>query len=50
LAASHPSFIVDGLGEFNRHLAVSEFADLNQWMAGYREIARTANSVIYRRQ
>jgi len=50
LAASHPTFIVDGLGEFNRHLAVTEFSDLRAWMAEYRELARTANSVIYRRQ
>ncbi len=49
LAASHPTFIVDGLGEFNRHLAVTEFADLRAWLAEYRELARTANSVIYRR-
>ena len=50
LAASQPTFIVDGLGEFNRHLAVTEFGDLRAWMAGYRELARTANSVIYKRE
>jgi hypothetical protein len=50
LAASQPTFIVDGLGEFNRHLAVTEFGDLRAWMAEYREVARTGNSVIYRRQ
>jgi hypothetical protein len=50
LAASQPTFIVDGLGEFNRHLAVTQFADLRPWMAQYRELARTANSVIYVRR
>jgi hypothetical protein len=50
LAASRPTFLVDGLGEFNRHLAVTEFGDLRPWMGEYRELARTANSVIYKRE
>ena len=49
LAASRPTFVVDGLGEYNPRLALTEFADLRAWMAGYREVGRTAGSVIYRR-
>jgi hypothetical protein len=48
LAASRPTFVVDGLGEYNRHLALSEFGDLRAWMAAYREVGRSAGSVIYR--
>lgn len=50
LAASRPTFVVDGLGEYNRRLALSEFGDLRAWMAGYREVGRSAGSVIYRRE
>jgi hypothetical protein len=50
LAASRPTFVVDGLGEYNRHLAVTEFGDLRAWMAAYREVGRNAGSVIYRRE
>ena len=49
LAASRPTFIVDGLGEYNRQLALNQFADLRAWMAEYREVGRSAGSVIYRR-
>ena len=50
LGASRPTFVVDGLGEYNRRLAITEFADLHPWMAMYREVGRSAGSVIYRRQ
>src|ERR1039458_858136 len=50
LAASRPTFVVDGLGEYNRRLAVTEFGDLRAWMGGYREAGRSAGSVIYRRE
>ena len=49
LAASRPTFVVDGLGEYNPRLAIGEFEDLRAWMAEYREVARSAGSVIYRR-
>ena len=48
LAASRPTFVVDGLGRYNPHLAVTEFSDLRTWMADYREVGRSAESVIYR--
>jgi hypothetical protein len=50
LAASRPTFVVDGLGEYNRRLALTEFGDLRAWMAGYREVGRSAGSVIYKRE
>ncbi len=50
LGASRPTFVVDGLGEYNRRLALTEFGDLRAWMAGYREVGRSAGSVIYRRE
>jgi hypothetical protein len=50
LSRSQPAFIVDGLGEYNPQLALGRFSDLQPWMAGYREIARTPGSVIYRRK
>ena len=50
LAASRPTFVVDGLGEYNPRLAVTGFSDLRAWMAGYREVGRSVGSVIYRRE
>src|ERR1035438_5361025 len=50
LASSRPTFVVDGLGEYNRRLALIEFGDLRAWMAQYREVARSSGSVIYRRE
>jgi hypothetical protein len=50
LAASRPTLVVDGLGEYNRRLALTEFGDLRTWMAAYREVGRSAGSVIYRRE
>ena len=50
LAASRPTFVVDGLGGYNRQLALTGFGDLRAWMAAYREVGRSAGSVIYRRE
>ena len=50
LAASRPEFVVDGLGEYNPRLALTEFGDLRAWMAAYREVGRSPGSVIYRRE
>jgi hypothetical protein len=50
LAASRPTFVVDGLGEYNRRLAITQFPDLRAWMAAYREVGRSAGSVIYQRE
>jgi 4-amino-4-deoxy-L-arabinose transferase-like glycosyltransferase len=50
LAAARPTFVVDGLGEYNPRLALTTFDDLGAWMAAYREVGRTSGSVIYRRE
>jgi len=50
LTASRPTFVVDGLGEHNRRLALTEFGELRAWMLGYREVGRSRWSVIYRRE
>jgi hypothetical protein len=48
LAGSRPTFVVDGLGRYNPRLALTEFGDLRAWMADYREVGRSGESVIYR--
>ncbi len=48
LAATRPTFVVDGLGLFNRELAIGRYADLQPWLARYYECGRTRNSVVYR--
>jgi hypothetical protein len=50
LAYSHPAFVVDGLGLYNPNLAIVNYPDLRQWLAGYREVARTGGTVIYQRR
>jgi hypothetical protein len=47
LARSRPDFIIDGLGPYNPRLAITSFPDLGRWLAAYREVGRTAGSVIY---
>ena len=48
LVASDPTWIVDGLGPLNPALAISNFPDLREWLAGYREVGRTRFCVIYK--
>jgi hypothetical protein len=48
LAQLRPTFVVDGLSLFNPRLAITRYPDLRDWMAHYREVGRTAGSVIYR--
>ncbi len=50
LAQSRPTFIVDGLGLFNPHLAIGNYPELREWFSHYRPVARTAESIIYRRE
>ena len=49
LAKSSPAFVADGLGLYNPQLAVGNYPELREWMAGYREVGRTGGTVIYRR-
>jgi hypothetical protein len=49
LARSRPDIVIDGLGLYNPALAMTKYPELRSWIAGYREIARTSGSVIYKR-
>jgi hypothetical protein len=48
LIANDPTWIVDGLGPLNPALAITNFPDLRDWLANYREVGRTRFSIIYR--
>ena len=48
LIASDPTWIVDGLGPLNPALAITNFPDLRDWLANYREVGRTRFSIIYK--
>jgi hypothetical protein len=50
LTKSTPAFVADGLGLYNPQLAIANYPELREWMAGYREVARTGGTVIYRRR
>jgi hypothetical protein len=49
LARTHPSFVLDGLSTYNPQLAISNYPELREWFGSYREVGRTAETVIYRR-
>jgi hypothetical protein len=49
LAASKPTFVVDGLGPYNPALAIGQFPDLRVWFANYGLIAETPGARIYKR-
>ncbi len=48
LVASRPTLLVEGLGEYNPHLAITRYPDLRAWFAQYRQVARTRATVVYR--
>lgn len=48
IAQSRPTFVIDGLSLFNSRLAIARYPELRDWLAHYREVGRTAGSVIYR--
>jgi hypothetical protein len=49
LAHTDPAFVIDGLGPFNPHLAITRYADLREWLTHYRPVGRTGETVIYQR-
>ncbi len=49
LAQSRPTFVADGLSLYNPRLAITEYPELREWFSHYREFARTAGTVLYRR-
>ena len=50
VARSHPAFILDGLGPYNPHLAITAYPDLQTWFAGYEEVGRTPETRVFRRR
>jgi hypothetical protein len=48
-ATSQPSFVVDSLSLSNPRLAPSQYPELRDWLAQYRQVARTPLSLVYRR-
>jgi len=48
LARSRPTFLVDGLGPYNSHLAVTSYPDLAHWLSLYEPVAGTRFTRIYR--
>ena len=50
LTRSRPTFVVDGLGLYNPRLAIGATRSLQEWLAGYEEIGRVGQAVIYRRK
>ena len=49
LSESRPDYIVDGLGLLNPRLSLTTFQPLQSWFLKYREVARTRNSIVYKR-
>jgi hypothetical protein len=50
LARTSPTFVADGLGAYNPQLEITRYAELHKWFAAYHEVARTAYTVIYKRE
>ncbi len=50
LALTHPSFVLDGIGPYNPRLAIANYPDLREWLAGYEEIGTIGQTVIYRKR
>src|SRR5262249_48067294 len=46
---ARPTPILDGLGPYNPKLSIESYPDLREWLAGYRPVARTRSTIIYRR-
>jgi hypothetical protein len=49
LAASQPTFIIDGLSDYNPRLALAAYPETHEWLSHYREVAHVRGIVVYRR-
>jgi hypothetical protein len=47
LVRTRPAFIVDGLGKLNPALAITQYSDLREWLAGYKPVFQTSASTVY---
>jgi hypothetical protein len=50
LTSTRPTFVLDGLGLYNPRLAIVAYPELREWIAGYEEIGRVGQTVVYRRR
>jgi hypothetical protein len=50
LMRSRPALILDGLGPYNPPLAISNYPDLQPWLADYQRETRSAGVIIYVRK
>lgn len=51
LVKTWPTFLVDGLGPMNPHLAIDQYPELRAWLASnYEKVGQTPYSVIYKRK
>jgi hypothetical protein len=50
LARSRPAFVLDGLGPYNPRLAITNYPELRVWLAGYVEVGRVGQTVVYQRR
>ncbi|MCC6587066.1 MAG: DUF2029 domain-containing protein [Bryobacterales bacterium] len=48
LAATYPTFLVDGLGPYNPELAIHRYPELHHWLKSYNRIADTEGARVYR--
>jgi hypothetical protein len=48
LTSTSPTFVVDGLGLYNARLAITNYPDLRNWLARYREVGRLGQTIVYR--
>lgn len=49
LARTSPTLILDGLGLYNPRLAITAYPDLQAWFSHYHEVARSSQTILYRR-
>jgi hypothetical protein len=49
LTESRPTFVLDGLSLFNSSLAINRYPELRDWFRQYREVARSAETIVYQR-
>jgi hypothetical protein len=50
LVRTRPTFIVDGLGLLNPHLAPAVYPEVQAWLSNYNLVGTTQLSRIYRRR
>ncbi len=48
LLRARPAWVVDGLGPYNKELALAAQPEFAGWLAQYQEVARTDFSILYR--